>query len=125
MSEAPLPAVEKAFVLGIRAVELTLGIVCDDNYATGVLNDRIALPAFEAALPIISKLSLKYGIDPHKSLVIADVIDSSGVLSVGHLQNHMGHGGRQRHCLSTQYACECLFVVLQAQLTMFAEVHEP
>jgi hypothetical protein len=116
MSNAPPPAVEKAFVLGIRAIELTLGIICDNIYATGILNDHIALPAFIAALPIISKLSQKYGIDPHMSVIVADIISSSGVLSVGHLQNHLGHGGRQRHCLSTQYACVCLFGGLQLMM---------
>src|SRR6202011_791365 len=114
--DSPLPAVERAFVLGIRTIELALGIVCDDTYASGFLGDRIALPAFIAALPIIAKLSLKYGIVAHNSFDVADVIDSLGVVPVGCLQNHLGYGGRQQNCLSTQYASACIPVDPQAEL---------
>lgn len=90
-----------AFVLGIRALEFTLGIICDDTFSAGILTDSIALPAFTYAIPIISNLSAKYGISPPDSFGIQDLINSSGVLSMGPLNGFLGRG-RQRVCLSTQ-----------------------
>ena len=99
-----IPAVEKAFVLGVRAIEWVLGIVCDDTLGFEFLTDSIALPAFESAVPIIARLSEKYGICPPDRLKAAAFVDSSGALSVGYLHDLLGAGHR-RHCLSTQYAC--------------------
>jgi hypothetical protein len=99
--------VEKAFVLGIRALELTLGIICDDTLAYGFLTDSIALPAFKSAIPIIAKLSEKYGIGPHHRFNAKDLVKSSGAVSVGPLGDLLG-SGRQRHCLATQYVFACL-----------------
>jgi len=79
-----------------------LGIICDDTLASGILIDSIALPAFISAIPIIAKLSLKYGIGPLENFDIDDIVGSSGTLAVGHLEGHLGTG-RQRHCLSTQF----------------------
>ena len=94
-------AVEMAFVLGIRALEFTLGIICDDTFATGILTDSIALPAFTSAIPIIARLAMKYGIGPPNSFDMNDLMNSSGVLSMGYLNDFLGRG-RQRQCLSTQ-----------------------
>ena len=98
--------VEQALLLGIRALELILGITCDDSLA-GFLTDSIALPAFQAAIPIIAKLSLKYGISPHNHFNVEDLVDDSGALSVGYLGDLPGRG-RQKHCLSTQYIYKCM-----------------
>lgn len=94
------PTVEKAFVLGVRALEFSLGIICDDTFASGILTDSIALPAFRAALPIIAKLSVKYGISPLNSFDWSS-LTSGGFPSLGQLAHFLG-GGRQRKCLSTQ-----------------------
>lgn len=95
-----ITAVEKAFVLGVRALEFTLGIICDNTFASGVLTDDIATPAFVSALPIIAKLSAKYNISPTNSFNWNSIL-GSGVPSMGCLRNFLG-GGRQRQCLSTQ-----------------------
>lgn len=94
--------VEKAFVLGVRALEATLGIICDDTLALGILTDSIALPAFASAIPIISKLSKKYKIGPQDSFNWDTVLGQSGAITIGHLAKFLGEG-RQRQCLSTQY----------------------
>jgi glucan endo-1,6-beta-glucosidase len=90
-------------VLGIRAIELALGIICDDTLASGILTDSIALPALTAAIPIIARLSFEYGIGPLDSFNVNALLGSSGTISVGHLLRFCGRHGRQRHCLSTQY----------------------
>jgi hypothetical protein len=97
-----LSTVEKAFVLGIRALELMLGIICDDTLASGFFMNSIVLPAFKAAIPIISNLSEKYGIGPHHQFEANELMSSSGAISVGHLGDLPG-GGHQRHCLAPQY----------------------
>lgn len=94
--------VEKAFVLGIRALEFALGIICDDTFASGILTDSIALPAFEAAIPIILKLSQNYQIGPLDGFDFGGLLGPSGALTHGLLQGFLGGGGRQRQCLSTQ-----------------------
>jgi hypothetical protein len=81
---------------------LTLGIICDDTLASGFFTDSIAFPAFKAAIPIIAKLSEKYGIGPHHHFDADELLSSSGEISVGHLGDLPG-GGRQRHCLATQH----------------------
>jgi len=93
---------EKAFVLGIRAIEFILGIECDDTFFPGVLIDSIALPAFEAAIPIIAKLSAQYQIGPGDSFDFSDILGPSGLQSISQLVNSLV-GGRQKHCLSTQF----------------------
>ena len=105
-----LSTVEKAFVLGICALELTLGIIYDDTLASGFFIDSIALPTFKAAIPIIGKLSEKYGIGPHYQFDADELVSSSRAISVGHLGDLPG-GRRQRHCLATQYVCSGLFKV--------------
>jgi hypothetical protein len=92
---------EKAFVLGVRALEFTLGIICDNTHASGVLTDDIALPAFVSALPIIAKLSKQYNISPTNSFDWNNIL-GSGVPSIGSLRKFLGEG-RQRQCLSTQF----------------------
>lgn len=57
-----MSVVEKAFVLGVRALEKALGITCDSTL--GNLTDSIALPAYNSAVPIIAKLAAKYGLTP-------------------------------------------------------------
>lgn len=94
-------AVEKAFVLGVRAIEATLGIFCDNTLALGILSDSIALPAFQAAIPIIAKLSKQYNIGPANSFDWSGLVDSSGALTPGHISQFL-NAGRQRKCLSTQ-----------------------
>jgi hypothetical protein len=89
---------------------LTLGIICDDALASGIFTDSIALPAFKAAIPIIAKLSKKYGIGPHHHFDVDELLSSSGAISVGQLRDLPG-GGRQRHCLATQYVFSGLFEV--------------
>lgn len=78
-----------------------LGIICDQTLASGILTDPIALPAFKYAIPIIVKLSLKYGLSPLNTFSIDDLVDSSGIITVGHLESLLV--GRQRRCLSTQH----------------------
>jgi glucan endo-1,6-beta-glucosidase len=80
---------------------LTLGIICDDTLASGFFTDSIAFPAFISAIPIIAKLSEKYGIGPHHNFDAGKLLSSSGEISVGQLGDLPG-GGRQRHCLATQ-----------------------
>lgn len=96
-----LSADEKAFVLGVRAIEYTLGITCDNTHNAGVLTDDIALPAYHAALPIIAKLSKKYNIGPNSNSFDWNEILDSGVFSLGALKCFAGNG-RQAQCLSTQ-----------------------
>lgn len=93
--------VEKAFVLGIRALEFSLGIICDDTFAPGILTDEIALAGFQAALPIIAKLSAQYNISPTHSFNWNSLM-GAGVPSIGTLKDFVGSRGRQRQCLSTQ-----------------------
>lgn len=89
---------EKAFVLGVRALEYALGITCDDTYDAGILSDDIALPAYNAALPIIAKLSKKYNIgDDFDCSVVLDPAVSSVSAAKTFARN-----GRQSRCLSTQ-----------------------
>lgn len=92
--------VEKAFVLGVRALEYALGLVCDNTFAIGVLTDEIAQPAFEAALPIITKLSAQYNISISNNANFNTLLASGGP-SIGAMKAVLGKG-RQRHCLSTQ-----------------------
>lgn len=94
--------VEKSFVLGVRALEFTLGIICDKTFASGILTDDIALSAFKSAIPIIAKLSKKYHIGPLDSFKSDGIIGSSGNLSGGWFKHFLGSGGRQRQCLATQ-----------------------
>lgn len=96
-----LELVEKSFVLGVRALEFTLGIICDDTLALGILTDAIALSAFTSAVPIIAKLSEKYNIGPHESFNWNGLLGTSGSLSFGHIGLFLGDG-RQKYCLSTQ-----------------------
>jgi glucan endo-1,6-beta-glucosidase len=53
---------EKSFVLGVRAIEFALGIICDDSLAFEAFFDPITAPALLAAIPIIRRLNSKYNI---------------------------------------------------------------
>jgi hypothetical protein len=93
-----MDTVEKSFVLGIRAIEFTLGIICDDTFGAGILTDSIALPAFESALPIIAKLAVKYSLPILGDLT--GLLGGGGKLGVGSL---LGGELQQRKCLSTTF----------------------
>jgi hypothetical protein len=88
---------EKAFVLGIRALEFILGVDCDDTFTPGILTDSIALPAFETAIPIIAKLSTRYQIGPWDSLNFSDLLGPLGLRFLGQFENC------HKRCLSTQF----------------------
>lgn len=79
-----------------------MGIICDDSLDLGAVTDSIALSAFVDALPIIAKLSDKYGIGPFGSFDW-DSLSNVTSLSIGDvLTAFVGTGGRQGKCLSTQ-----------------------
>jgi hypothetical protein len=93
--------VEKAFVLGIRAIEFTLGITCDNTFSSGILTDSIALPAFRAAIPIIAKLSQKYRIGPWQNLNFDPLQESARLLVISQT-GAFSIPDRHGRCLSTQ-----------------------
>jgi aryl-phospho-beta-D-glucosidase BglC (GH1 family) len=93
---------DKAFVLGVRAIEYTLGITCDGSDPSGILSDSIALPAFKAALPIIAKLSAQYNIGAASNFNFTSVVDPSGTLSAGKLGDFLNNSC-QKQCLTTQF----------------------
>lgn len=55
-------AVEKSFVLGVRAIEASLGINCDSTFDVKAITDTITLAALKASVPIIKRLSKAYGL---------------------------------------------------------------
>ncbi|KZP09600.1 glycoside hydrolase family 5 protein [Athelia psychrophila] len=96
---------EVSYVLGIRAIELLMGITCDATSpltTTQVLTDDIALPALIAAIPIITKLAIKYDLLAGASeFGWAALLGSKGQLTPGKMGAFLG--GRKRKCLSTQF----------------------
>lgn len=55
--------VEKSFVLAVRSLELSLGIICDISFVLEAVTDDITLSSLRDALPIITKLAVKYELD--------------------------------------------------------------
>jgi hypothetical protein len=121
------PVDETAFVIGVRAIELALGVPGANVTLPVLLNDTIAFPAFEAAIPIIAKLSAKYDIGPFASLNISAILSamlnvnvnvgglglqvgasvSAGV--AGALSSFCGSQGWQQKPISTQCVISFIF----------------
>lgn len=74
---------ETAFVIGVRAIELALGVPGANVTLPVLLNDTIAFPAFQAAIPIIAKLSAKYNIGPFSTVNINTALSAILNLNVG------------------------------------------
>lgn len=94
---------EKSFVLGLRAIEYAMGIICDNSVTAGIFTDSIAKQAFVDAIPIIKKLSYKY----HLDLPFGFETSLSGI---GKTPGNVKHGilnvplkGCGRKCLTTQF----------------------
>ncbi|KAF8343125.1 glycoside hydrolase [Cantharellus anzutake] len=93
----------KAFVLGVRLTELSLGIICDRTLATGALTNDIVLAASTKAIPIITKLARKYNIEDVNFDFLNALVGTRGKVKLRDLKNWLNNrfiGGR---CIATQF----------------------
>ncbi|KAF8307358.1 glycoside hydrolase [Clavulina sp. PMI_390] len=94
---------EEAFVLGVRTIELALGVICDTSFLSAAINDTITIEALVASIPIISKLAIKYKVD------LKSTLDGIKHAASGQSLHGFNWGttncasDRQRQCLSTTF----------------------
>ncbi|KAF8307333.1 glycoside hydrolase [Clavulina sp. PMI_390] len=94
---------EEAFVLGLRTIELALGVICDTSFLSAAINNTITIEALTASIPIITKLAAKYDLDLKSTLGGIAHAASGKKLNQFQWGSAYGASSRQRQCLSTTF----------------------
>jgi len=89
-------------VLAIRALELSLGIICDISFIPSAITDSLTLRSLRAAVPIIIKLAQKYNLDLFGIKCLTS-LGNGGDPIRDELSDLWNPRNRQGRCLSTTF----------------------
>ncbi|KAF8308760.1 glycoside hydrolase [Clavulina sp. PMI_390] len=95
---------EESFVLGVRTIELALGVICDISFLSAAITDAITIQALTASIPIISKLARKYELQLTNS-TLGGISHAASGKKLNQFQwgAPTGVSDRQRQCISTTF----------------------